>query len=373
MDPETHALQFEIADPRGIILEALNNMLLEKRRPSALELVAELRRTLGPDIEAFIPDAVDIISQCRYIPKADREYFQTLVQSGDLTRALRAPVGQDTDILSTIDVLVERSRIYRTSQAFRDMIDFIGRFRAYAPYNIMLGRLQNPSCSFFATAKDWHKRFKRTLKEDTRPMLILAPMDPVMLVYDLDQTEGKPVPEELLRFAKFEGTWNREWLKNGLENSKKYKLLVDFKHFSSTYGGFATLARELGDCKMRVGIHSELDEASGFGVLCHELAHIHLGHLGSDGDRWWPARARLDRSAMEVEAEAVAFIVTNRLGLKGSSAEYVSRHLHGGDVPVGVSVDMIAKTAGLIERMAREVLPAPKPRRKPDEKARNKR
>lgn len=76
---------------------------------------------------------------------------------------------------------------------------------------------------------------------------------------------------------------------------------------------------------------------------------------------------------MEVEAEAVAFIVTHRLGLKGSSVEYVSRHMQGGDMPVGVSVDMIAKTAGFIERMAREVLPAPKPRPQPDEKARNKR
>jgi hypothetical protein len=101
------------------------------------------------------------------------------------------PFKQDREILSTIDVLVERSRAYRTSQSFREMIDFMGRFRVYAPYNVMLVRLQNASCSFFATAKDWDERFERALKEDARPMLILAPMHPVMLVYDLDQTEGK--------------------------------------------------------------------------------------------------------------------------------------------------------------------------------------
>ena len=62
---------------------------------------------------------------------------------------------------------------------------------------------------------------------------------------------------------------------------------------------------------------------------------------------------------MEVEAEAVAYIVTQRFGLRGSSAEYVSRHLDDNDIPEGVSVDLIAKTAGLIERMARETIDIP--------------
>jgi hypothetical protein len=44
---------------------------------------------------------------------------------------------------------------------------------------------------------------------------------------------------------------------------------------------------------------------------------------------WWPSRLNLDRR--EIEAESVAYIVTNHLGLKGSSAAYVSRHLKGGE------------------------------------------
>jgi len=104
---------------------------------------------------------------------------------------------------------------------------------------------------------------------------------------------------------------------------------------------------------MRIAVHDELDGPSRFGVLCHELAHILLGHLGSEYDNWWPGRRRLGRAAVEVEAEAVAWIVTTRLGLVGSSAEYVSRHLTcNGSTPAGVSPDMIAKVAGQIERMA---------------------
>ena len=146
------------------------------------------------------------------------------------------------------------------------------------------------------------------------------------------------------------------------KNAEKYRIQIGFKTLSSTHGGFATLARASAGAKMRVVIHDQLDAPSRFGVLCHELAHILLGHLGSDWDRWWPARANLGTKPMEIEAEAVAFIVTQRFGLKGSSAEYVSRHLDGGEIPEGVSLDLIAKTAGLLERMARETMPAPKPR-----------
>ena len=74
---------------------------------------------------------------------------------------------------------------------------------------------------------------------------------------------------------------------------------------------------------MRIVIRDQLDHPSRFGILCHEIAHILLGHLGSDWDRWWPARANLSRKTMEMEAEAVAFIVTQRFGVRcNCGAEY---------------------------------------------------
>ena len=111
---------------------------------------------------------------------------------------------------------------------------------------------------------------------------------------------------------------------------------------------------------MRIVVNGELPEPSRFGVLCHEMAHILLGHLGSDEDRWWPTRCHLGRSAIEVEAEATAYVVTRHLGLEGTSAAYVSRHLRpNAEVPAGVSFDMIAKVAGRIERMATRLGSAP--------------
>jgi hypothetical protein len=112
--------------------------------------------------------------------------------------------------------------------------------------------------------------------------------------------------------------------------------------------------------KMRIAIHEELNEPSRFGILCHELAHIHLGHLGSDKDHWWPSRSELNHRTVEIEAEATAFITASRFGLEGASARYVSRYLGNNPMPPSVSLDLVAKVAGRLEKMATENM---KPRR----------
>lgn len=48
-----------------------------------------------------------------------------------------------------------------------------------------------------------------------------------------------------------------------------------------------------------------------------KIDDILLRHLISDQDRWWPARSNLDRNMAEIEAEAVAYIVTKRRGSSG--------------------------------------------------------
>lgn len=115
---------------------------------------------------------------------------------------------------------------------------------------------------------------------------------------------------------------------------------------------------------MRVSIHNGIDELSRFGVLCHELAHIFLGHLGSDQDRWWPSRLNLNHESVEIEAEAVAFTVTQRLGLKGNSDAYISAYLNNELIPDGISIDYIAKIAGKIEEMAKGTVAAPRRKQK---------
>ena len=335
------------------VREAILMLLSKHEQAAAWELIATLEDKLGWKARWVVKVAVNELKSDTSLKHSWRSYLDSLIRSGDLDATLRGADAPKKEIASSIDSLLRHTEVYRCSDQFREMVVFMARFRDYAPYNNMLVRIQNPTCSFYATERDWCDRFKRRLKEDARPMLILAPMHPVMLVYALDETEGPPLPDELNKFARFEGSWNPDWLGRTVKNAETHdRIRVGFKPLSSTNAGFAVPVRDTKDWKMRIAIHTELDEPSQYGVLCHELAHIYLGHLGTDRDHWWPSRSDLDRRTLEIEAEATAFIVTTRLGLQGSSVPYVSRYLGRGPLPSSVSLDQVAKVASRIEQMS---------------------
>jgi hypothetical protein len=327
----------------------------EQPQPSAWELLEYLDQKIGPKARWGVEDALSRLLNDRTVPAAVRHFVQDLLDSDDFAGAMRGKVKPGRDIESSIDSLLRASTAYTSSKSFQEMVSFMANFRDYAPFNNLLVRTQNPSCSCYATEPDWRSRFGRKLKEDARPMIILAPMHPVMLVYDLDQTVGPPLPQGLQSFARFEGDWDPYRLQRTIENAAEHdRIRVDFKHLSSTNAGFATMARGDATSKMRIAIHAHLDPPSRYGVLCHELAHIYLGHLGGDSDGWWPSRGNLKLHSVEIEAEAVAYIVTRRAGLNGTSPEYVSQHLdhlRPTKLPP-VSFDLIAKVAARIEDMA---------------------
>jgi hypothetical protein len=355
------AQQLSFLDPpdtRARVADYVKVVLKDERQPLARELVAELDRVIGIVARWDLESVLASLLADKNLTHAGRAYLTSLPEGDDLVAALRGEDAPDQEAISTIDVLLDASGRYRNSPDFREMIEFIGRFRQYAPYNNMLVRVQNPSCGFYVTAKDWREHFERAIKEDVRPMLILAPMHPVILVYDLDQMHGKEVPKELLRFAQFKGQWEPSWLERLVENARCRRIRIDFKNLSSTNAGFARFANPKAGEKMRIAIHADLPEPSQFGVLCHEMVHILLGHLSSDEDHWRSSRSDLGGEPIEIEAEATAYIVTQHLN--GASAAYVSRYLGDrAEVPKGVSFDMIGKAAGQIEKIASSLQPAP--------------
>ncbi|MBK7442542.1 MAG: hypothetical protein IPI65_13570 [Bacteroidetes bacterium] len=46
------------------------------------------------------------------------------------------------------------------------------------------------------SAEKW-KKYRRTIKKNARPLLILMPFGPVEFVYDITDTEGDEIPEYL--------------------------------------------------------------------------------------------------------------------------------------------------------------------------------
>lgn len=339
------------------ITGTIASILAATKQPSAAELLDTVETKHGWFARHVFTDVVRAMRDNTDLIGYTRAYLKITLHDQALESALRGGAKRTPQEQSSIDELFRNSILYRNSAKFAEALEFAAKFREYAPYNNMLVRLQNPSCSYYATSIDWRRNFERTIKEDALPMLILAPMHPVMLVYDVDQTEGKSLPAKLLEFAQVTGEFESKWMERLLENAHRLRIQVQRKPLAQLHGGFATTLLRDNTFKMRVVVHTGLAQASAFGVLCHEIGHILLGHLGSDKDLWWPFRTNLTHAAIEIEAESVSYMVSARLGLKSGSASYLSSFVSGGKIPDSVSLDLITKVAGKIYEMTERLLP----------------
>ena len=102
---------------------------------------------------------------------------------------------------SLLDQLITDSRVYTQSQDYKELLDFVVRLRNFAPFNAMLLHIQKPGLSYAASERDWQERFGRRIKDGARPLLILWPFGPVVLVYDVQDTEGRDLPKDVACFA----------------------------------------------------------------------------------------------------------------------------------------------------------------------------
>lgn len=62
-------------------------------------------------------------------------------------------------------------------------------------------------------------------------------------------------------------------------------------------------------------LNSKHSEAQKLGTLSHELAHIFCGYLGQTNEGFWADRRGAPPDAAELEAEAVAYLITDRMNL----------------------------------------------------------
>jgi antirestriction protein ArdC len=119
-------------------------------------------------------------------------------------------------------------------------------------------------------------------------------------VFDISQTEGRPLPE----FAKVEGN-PRYYL-------ERLRAHIGGQGIDLAYSDSLGSAYGL-SCGDRILIRPGLGPAEEFSVLVHELAHEMLHKQGQGGQG-------ISRKIREVEAEAVAFVVSQAVGLECGTA-----------------------------------------------------
>jgi hypothetical protein len=339
---------------------------IQHRQGSAAELVRALEDHAGWPARHCLASILDELRRGRGGPEPERKYLLYTLSEAAVAQALAGDAGPKAEHQSSLDELFGRSRKFRRSQHFANAVEFVSKFREYSPFNNMLVFLQNPLTTYFATATHWQKAFGRGIKDEARGMIILAPRTPVLLVYDVADTDGPPLPKQLEVFTRTSGRFNPMILDRTVKNCERDRIRVERKPMGQLKGGFSTARGNDPAWRMRIGVRSELDAGSAYAVLCHELAHIYLGHLGADKEGGWPYRLNLSQAVMEIEAESVAHIVCRRAGLRTHSAEYLSSYVaDDGDLD-SISIDLVSRTAGRIEDMGKRLLaPRESPVKKP--------
>lgn len=255
---------------------------------------------------------------------------------------------------SLLDQLLSDSRLYRQSKDYKALLAFVVRLRNFAPFNAMLLQVQKPGLSYAASAFDWRQRFGRSPKEGARPLLILWPFGPVALVYDVMDTDGKPLPQDV---ASFFARGDIDEMKLSSFQPLLEKRGIEWRWADAgdkNAGYIRVVQRACNDTeatRYRILINRNHAPAVKFATLAHELGHLFLGHLGADRKLDIPARGSLDRSQRELEAESVAYLVCERNGVKSKSQTYLSTFLDGNTTIDHLDVYQVMRGAGQVETL----------------------
>ena len=257
-------------------------------------------------------------------------------------------------IAANVQLLIEQLEAGH-SEGLTAYLTAMGRFHSYSFGNILEIARQMPDATRVAGLYAWNQLGRKVMKGQ-KGIRILAPMigtrrkkdtekgslnsdptvthKPVLVgfrsayVFDVSQTEGAELPA----FSKVSGTVG-EYRERLVECIAHQGIALEFKEsiapaLGMSYGG-------------RIAILPGQPEAEEFSTLVHELAHEML-HKAE-------RRTATTKTVRETEAEAVAFVVSQTIGLNAGSAAADYIHLyHGNAALLAESLEVIQKTAAVI-------------------------
>lgn len=249
--------------------------------------------------------------------------------------------------------LEEGIEILATSGSWQDYLEVQGRFHRYSFNNVMMILMQMPEASRVAGYGTW-KQVGRQVKRGEKGITILAPIIKAVeddgdedgrrfvgcrtvSVFDISQTEGDEIPR---LYEKLQG-----------DDLGVFEALRGFAHAQ----GFKTLLEDCGKSNGRcrfaeqieISVNSSLSPLHQAKTMAHELGHALL-HSEQE------YREHSLKSEKELEAESVAFVVLNALGLDsgGYSFAYVTGWMDGTDEAIA----QLKASANRIQMAAKTIL-----------------
>jgi hypothetical protein len=246
-----------------------------------------------------------------------------------------------TESLNELATLLEQGRSERLTSLLKTM----ARFHRYSLHNVCLIVSQRPTATRVAGFHTW-RGVGRFVRKGEKGIAILAPIvrrrregeedEPRAIVgfrtayvFDVAQTDGAPLPE----MAAVAG--------NPGAHTVALKAAIGRSEIQLEYADDLDGALGL-SCGGRIRVLNGLSPATEFSVLAHEYAH-ELLHRSVDRPE--------SRDTRELEAEAVAFVVGQAVGLDIADAARDYIQLYRGDAAaLTASLDRIQRAASHILR-----------------------
>jgi antirestriction protein ArdC len=227
----------------------------------------------------------------------------------------------------------------------------MGRSHEYSLGNALLIAVQRPDARRVAGYRTWQS-LGRQVRQGEKGILIVAPIvkrgsrvkggnesvesgeteeEKVVAfrgahVFDISQTEGRP----LVEFAKVKG--------DPSHHLERLRALISGQGIDLAYSDSLGSADGL-SCGGKILIRPGLGPAEEFSVLVHELAHATLHKQEQNGQA-------ISRKVRETEAEAVAFVVSQAVGLEcGTAASDYIQLYDGKKETLMASLERIQATA----------------------------
>ena len=258
------------------------------------------------------------------------------------------------------------------SEKYKTYLNTMSKFHNYSFNNTMLIAMQKPDATLVAGFKAWQKNFDRHVKKGEKGIRILAPapykikeerdkIDPVtqellldkdgnpqkeeveitipafraVSVFDLSQTDGKPIPEltakELL--SDVEGYQDMIRAVEAIS-----PVPIELEEIAGDSKGYYDREAK------RIAVQENMSEGQTLKTMIHEVAHSKLHSKEVEQDE----QMKKDRNTKEVEAESIAYTVCQHFGVDTSdySFGYIAGWSSGRDTKeLRASIDTIRRTA----------------------------
>ena len=267
------------------------------------------------------------------------------------------------------------------SEKYMRYLSVMSRFHRYSVNNTMLIYMQKPDATLVAGYNKWKNQFERHVKRGEHGITIIAPtpfkkkieeqkLDPdtkapmldqngkavmekreveipmfrPVKVFDVSQTDGKPLPE--LASSLSGNVQNYEAFMEALRRSAPVPLSVE--PMAANMDGFFSPDQQ------RIAIREGMSEVQTVSAAVHEIAHSKLHNYAKAqeeaaraGDKEPPKKK--DRNTEEVEAESISYAVCQYYGIQTgeNSFGYIANWSQGKELPeLRASLETINKTAG---------------------------